>query len=240
MNLKKSLVPFVFLSMLAGCTGEKGREFYQNRIDRISEIEVILETETKLEGVENPYKKEGNGFVVGNYVLSRDHVTSGYFLNGEDLDRSLVAEETTSLDGQILYPVIERREDDVSIFDLSKTPELCKKYCNDLDFDDLMTEDELYLGMRVYFNASPKGINGFYKESHISKLRPEVYKGTRKEDSFMIQDKIISGTSGKPLCHNGRIVGVAHYGWNEMGGFGVMDNYIDTIKEYENRKNGED
>ena len=61
MDLKKSLVPFVFLSMLVGCTtGEKGREFYQKRIDRISGIEVILETKTKIkfEDVENSYKKK--------------------------------------------------------------------------------------------------------------------------------------------------------------------------------------
>ena len=233
--------------LLAACTQTQGREFYLDRINRASSIEVMLKTTTKVANEEEPksYKQEGNGFVVGHYLISRDHVTSRYSIPGWELtpygsrqaniplDRDSVLNEETFLDDLVLHSIYENKKDDVAIFDLSKTPELCKKYLN-----DLMTEDELYQGMRVYFSASPTGgnRNGYYKESHIVKLRDEEDVGFKGEDTFMIQETIIPGTSGKPLWYNNKIVGVAHYFWKQMSGWGFMDNYIQEIKKYESNR----
>ena len=237
---------FVLLAMTA-CAQTQGKDFYQDRINRASSIEVMLNTVTKVANEEpTNYEQEGNGFVVDHYVLSRDHVTSRYSVPkwqmtpygprqvSISLDRDSVLGEETFLDDLVLHSVYEDDENDVAVFDLSKQPELCEKYCNDLTLDDLMTEDELYQGMRVYFSASP-GVNrnGYYKESHIVKLRDEEDKGGPGEDSFMIQEIIIPGTSGKPLWHNDKIIGVAHYWWRQMSGWGFTDLYIKQIKKYE-------
>ena len=233
--------------LLASCAQTQDKEFYLDRINRASSIEVMLNTVTKVANEEpTTYEKTGNGFVVGEYIFSRDHVTSRYSVPkyrltpyGNErkdfpLDREAVLNEETFLDDLVLHSVYENDDDDVAIFDLSKQPELCEKYCNDLTLDDLMTEDELYQGMRVYFSASP-GVNrnGYYKESHIVKLRDEEDKGGPGEDSFMIQEIIIPGTSGKPLWHENKIIGVAHYFWRQMSGWGFTDLYIKQIKKYE-------
>ena len=225
---------------LLGCAGSRGRDFYTERINRISDIEVILNTETRFS--DNIFEAKGNGFVLGHYVLSRDHVTSKYDYQMATpygmrifpLDRKTMEEETTSIDGIVLHPVIERVEDDLAIFDLSKTPELCKKYCNDLTFDDLMTSDELYKGMDVYWVGNPMNRPGFYRESIISNLKDEADKGTPAENTFMLQDPVVPGTSGKPIWSGNKIVGVAHYVWQNMAGIGFMDPYLERIQAYEN------
>ena len=232
--------------LLAACNQVPGKDFYADRMDKISSIEVLLKTVTQVAGKEEPieHQKIGNGFVVGNYVFSRDHVTSKHYLNKLQSPYGVVKvefqnpvlSEQTFLDDLVLHSVYENIEDDVAIFDLSKQPELCEKYCNDLTLDDLMTSDELYQGMRVYYNASPGGKrSGYYKESHITKLRDEADIGTSAENSFMIQEIIIPGTSGKPLWSDSKIIGATHYVWNHMGGFGFMDKYIEEIEKYEKR-----
>ena len=62
--------------LLASCAQTQGREFYEDRINRASSIEVRLKTVTKVN--ESTYEQDGFGFVLGNYVFSRDHVTSRY------------------------------------------------------------------------------------------------------------------------------------------------------------------
>lgn len=247
--LSKTIRTAVILApLIGGCVGvpeERGREFYLDRINRASSIEVMLNTVTKVtEGEElATYEKEGSGFVVGNYVFSRDHITSRYYISTTQispfspprevkvpLDRDTVINEETFLDEKVLYSVYESDEDDVAIFDLSKQPELCEKYCNNRTLGDLMTEDELYQGMRVYWLGQ---VSGFYKESHITNLRDEEGKGTKYEDTFLTQERSIGGTSGKPLWHKDKIIGIASYLWKGMGGFGFMDNYIEVIEEYE-------
>jgi len=205
--------------------------------------EVALKTITKTpkEGGPRALENEGAGFVLGNYLLTRDHVTSTYSIDyqtsfvkvQEVIDRKNMVSELTFLDGVALVPIIERPEDDVAIFDLSKTPKLCEKYCNNLTLDDLMTEGELYQGMRVYWVGNPLNVNGFYRESHIAKIRGKEDRGTDKEDTFIMNNEIIPGTSGKPIWHADKIVGVVHFYWNGMGGAGFMDNYIKEIKKYE-------
>ena len=234
--------------LIASCTQVSDKEFYQDRINRASSIEVRLKTVTKVN--ESTYEQDGFGFVVGHYVFSRDHVTSRYSVPRLQmspygfqevkvpLDRDSISSEETSIDDLVLHSVYESNEDDVAVFDLSKQPELCKKYCNDLTLNDLMTEDELYQGMRVYFSASPTGGDRteYYKESHIVKLRDEVDKDSIAKDTFIIQEVIIPGTSGKPLWHKDKIIGVAHYFWKQMGGFGFTDNYIREINKYESKQ----
>lgn len=255
MNIKKDLLKIlkttVMLTPLLGCIGtmveERGRDFYAERINRDSSIEAMLITITILADEKSTtYEKNGSGFVIGHYIISRDHVTSQYSVlewrltpygskqTEIPLNRELVSDEQTFLDEKILYPVIERKEDDLAIFDLSKTPELCEKYCNDLTLDDLMTEDKLYQGMEVYWVGSPEGNRGFYKESHISKLRDENDEDSPVEDTFMIQYQVIKGTSGRPIWSGNKIAGVFHYVWNGMTGIGFMDPYITEIKKYEN------
>ncbi|KKL81461.1 hypothetical protein LCGC14_1994570, partial [marine sediment metagenome] len=230
--------------LLAACNQVPGKDFYADRMDKISSIEVLLKTVTQVAGKEEPieHQKIGNGFVVGNYVFSRDHVTSKHYLNKLQSPYGVVKvefqnpvlSEQTFLDDLVLHSVYESNEDDIAIFDLSKNKNLCNKYCNHLSLDDLMTEDELYQGMEVYWMGNPRGINDFYKESRISKLKDEKDEDTIYENTFMIQDPIIPGTSGKPLWHNDKIIGVAHYFWEDMSGWGFMSNYIEIIKEYEN------
>ena len=233
--------------LLASCVQTQGRDFYLDRINRASSIEVHLNTVTKVANEEpTTYEKKGNGFVFGHYVFSRNHVTSRYSIKewqftprglqevDVPLNRDSVLSEQTFLDDLVLHSVYESNEDDIAIFDLSKNKNLCNKYCNHLSLDDLMTEDELYQGMEVYWMGNPRGINDFYKESRISKLKDEKDEDTIYENTFMIQDPIIPGTSGKPLWHNDKIIGVAHYFWEDMSGWGFMSNYIEIIKEYEN------
>ena len=138
-----------------------------------------------------------------------------------------------------LYSVIQDKKSDVAIFDLSKTPKLCKKYCNNLSLDDLMTKNKLYPGMKVFWDGSPNLKNGFYRESQITTLGIRNLTNYKIKNSFLIQDKVISGTSGKPLWNDDdglKIVGAAKYAWNSFGGFGFMDSYIRAIKKYESSK----
>jgi len=224
---------------------ERDKAFYEQRIKRTSDIEVVLKTITSVTKGEDQtnYTSEGSGFVVGHYLFSRDHVTSKYSLGtmrtafgvvNLELDRDTMDNETTFLDGLALHSVYESREDDVAIFDLSKQDELCKRYCNDLTLDDLMKESELYIGMRVHWVGRPQGRDGYYRESHVTKLREEEKKGTIYQDTFVLNDPLIPGTSGKPIWGEDRIVGVAHYRWGGLAGLGFMDNYIREIERYEN------
>ena len=68
--------------LLAGYATDK--EFYQERIDRDSNIEVRLKTVTKVAMEEEPktFDQSGYGFVVGKYIYSREHVTSKASLSG--------------------------------------------------------------------------------------------------------------------------------------------------------------
>jgi len=251
-KISKSLGIATVLLALNGCAGtERDKDFYNERINRASNIEVLLKTVTKVSGEEEPgsYDQEGNGFVIGKYLFSRDHVTSRYKVPGVQvtefgirygnipLDRSTVISEQTFLDDIPLYPIIENQDSDVSIFDLSKDSELCKKYCNNLNLDNLIKEDEIYKGMRVHWKGSPQGRDGFYRESHVANLREEQDKGKWSYDTFMINDTIVKGTSGKPIWHKDKIIGISHYVWNQMGGIGFMDNYIKSIKKYEDGAN---
>ena len=240
----------LIVPLIAGCamTEERGKDFYDSRIESISKIEVTLRTVTKVSNAEEPqiYEQEGNGFVVGHYLISRDHVTSRYAVPGwqltpygprqakMSLNRKSILSELTYLDDIALHPVAENPKNDIAIFDLSKTPKLCEKYCNDLNLDIFMKGESLYRGMKVYWMGSPGGRIGFYRESQITKLRDEKDKGTNTEHSFMLQDHIIPGTSGKPIWSGNKIVGISHYVWKGLAGIGFMGPYLSRIKKYEN------
>ncbi len=236
----------LMVPLIAGCAmaEERGREFYDSRIERISKIEVILKTITKVPGGDETVSHEttGNAFIVGDYLLSRDHVTSKYSFGrmrtpfgiiDMPVDRDTMISEKTYLNGVELHPVIENKENDISIFDLRKTPKLCEKYCNDLTLDIFMKGESLYRGMKVYWMGSPQGRTGFYRESQIAKLRDEKDKDTNTEHSFMLQDSVIPGTSGKPIWSGDKIIGVAHYVWNGLAGIGFMGPYLERIEKYE-------
>ena len=240
--------------LLAACTQTQGRDFYADRIDKISDIEVVLNTYTKAinpnnENEPDSFEKPGYGFVVGNYVFTVDHVVSRYSTNyytpsfgriKVKLDR---IDEKTFIDDFQIHPVVEVRQKDMAIFDLRKTEELCEIYCNDLTLDDIATSDELYKGMEVFWMASPQLRGDFYRRSHISSIK-EV-KGYGDEDgmenfldnSFSLNIGFRKGTSGKPIWAeiDGRtkIVGVGHYQLEGLGYAKLMDEYIEEIKKYE-------
>ena len=247
-NLLKTLTTAAVLVPLLGAANaeERGRDFYADRIERASKIDVTLRTETRVASDDEPerHTHEGQGFVVGKYIFSKDHVTSRYHVPeyqftpmgprkiNVPLDRETVISEQTFLDGIALFPVIEDKENDVSIFDLSKTPELCKTYCNDLTKDDLLLKKDLYRGMRVFWVGNPQGNEGFYKEGFISSKNSPFQTNT-----FMIQQELVAGTSGKPIwteSENPKIIGAADHVFSSMGGWSYMDNYVQAIEEYEN------
>ena len=244
------------LASLLGCASlDRDKEFYKDRVQRILDTEVVLNTKTKAinpNDEEKPYSYEttGNGFVVGNYVFTAEHVVSRYSITyptpfgpyTEELDK---IEERTFIDDIQINPIIEDRKKDVAIFDLSKTPKLCKKYCNGLTLKDIVTSGELYNGMEVFWMASPDLRGDFYRSSHISSIR-EVKgyeeKGIKDflDNSFSINIAFRNGTSGKPLwSYEGdklKVVGVGHYNLDELGYAKLMDEYVEAIKKYEEAK----
>ena len=113
---------------------------------------------------------------------------------------------------------------------------------NDLNLEDLATSDELYLGMKVYWMASPQMRGDFYRSSHISSIK-EV-KGLEEEgvkefldNSFSLNIGFRSGTSGRPIWaeinNRTKIIGVGHYQLDQLGYAKLMDEYIEIIKDYE-------
>ena len=236
--------------LVATCTPLQGRDFYIDRIGEISNIEIVLNTETKAvnpsdEDEPNSYESKGNGFVVGNYVLTVDHVVSKYSTTfptpfgpyTKELDR---IEEKTFIDDLQIHPVVESRQKDLAIFDLTKTPELCERYCNDLTLENIATSEELYVGMKVYWMASQQLRVNFYRSTHIAPIR-EV-KGLEEDgikdfldNSFSLNVAFRSGTSGKPIWSGDKIVGVGHYQLDELGYSKLMDEYVEAIKKYESK-----
>ena len=253
-TLKKILLTTGVLASLLGCASQRNEEFYKDRVQRISDIEVVLNTKTKAvnsDDKDEPYsfENEGNGFVVGNYVFTADHVVSRHSVTyptpfgpaSYELNR---IEERTFIGDTRINPIIEDRKKDVAIFDLSKTPELCKKYCNELTLKDITTSGGLYNGMEVFWMASPNLRGNFYRSSHISSIR-EV-KGYDEEgakdfldNSFSLNHPFLTGTSGKPIWSSvkgkNKIIGVGHYRLNGLGYAKLMDEYVEAIKKYEER-----
>lgn len=223
------------------------KDFYRQRIERAQSLDLTLRTDTKIAYGEEPQTSTqiGGGFVIGKYIFSKDHVVSKQWINIPvmsqfglrtrriKLDRERVIEEMTFLDDIALYSVVEDKPRDIAIFDLSKTPKLCERYCNDFSLDDLLTENQLYKGMRVYWVGSPRDNPGFYRESHISILRRETDEDTEHQETYMINNHLIPGSSGKPIWHNDKIVGVADHYWQGLGGVTFMDEYIEEVKKYE-------
>ncbi len=238
--------------LLSACAQTQGRDFYADRISKISDIEVILNTYTKTinpNEKEEPFshEKKGSGFVVGNYVFTVDHVVSKHSITYPtpygpatyELDR---IDEKTFIDELQVHPVIEDRQKDIAIFDLRKTEELCEIYCNDLTLEDIASSEELYPGLKVYWMASPQLRGTFYRSSHVASIR-EVRdyneEGVEKflDNSFSLNIGFRSGTSGKPVWAeiNGKtkIVGVGHFQLDGLGFAKLMDEYIEIINEYE-------
>jgi len=234
------------------------KEFYSRRLEEISKIEVTLKTVTKAVDPKNPsepvsYDLTGRGFVVGKYIFTADHIASIYYTYSIQESTLILINrisESTFLDEIALAEVVNDPTNDIAIFDLSKTPELCKRYCNNLTLDDLMTSDKLYTGMRVFWNGNPLLKEGFYRESIISKIVKEVSSfpiGNNSsisiKNAFFTQDAVARGTSGSAIWHydghKNYIVGTAVIFWpllpfpHVFGGIKSMDDYITTIKKYE-------
>jgi len=248
--MKKTILPLVMASLIS-CTSPK--DFYKNRINETSKIEVSLETHLKERVGDEPVtsKSTGRGYVIGEYVFTADHITSEYMrrvnLFGNTFHSTIERiEEKTFLDNHYLHPVIEDKESDVAIFDLKKTPILCEKYCNKLSLDDLLTSEDLYQGMKIFWNAYPAEKDGFYRESIITGIgQVEDYSEIGLSDdylsnSFSINTFFVGGDSGNPIWaeKDGKnyVVGTAHYLLYGMGFVKLMDEYVDAIKEYEKKE----
>ena len=225
------------------------KEFYSRRQENISKIEIALKKVTKAVNPKNPnepisYESKGRGFVVGKYIFTADHIASMYYIYSEPESTFTLINriaETTFLDEIALAEVVNDRSKDIAIFDLSKTPELCKKYCNNLTLDDLMTSDRLYIGMRVFWNGNPGLQDNVYRESSISRFirKGDSFAGLGEEfkHSFLINEPVIRGDSGSAVWHydghKNYIIGVATFVWNGLGGIKFMDEYVEAVKKYE-------
>lgn len=256
MDLKPYVFALAFGSAIIGSATAKAEhlnkhnELYEARINATASIEVILKTVAKVEfGYSNELgikELKGDGFVVGNYVLTLDHVVSVYERDYSNIEVIEILDEKTHLDGTALHEVINDEEVDIGVFDLSKTPELCKKYCNDLTIDDLMTSDELKVGMMVYWNESPGNLQGIHRKSYISKKDENPLP-----TSFAVGTYIMPGTSGIPVWYydesttKQKIVGVVqylspdpqNYTYDVLGFAKYMDDFIEEIRKYEKEAN---
>lgn len=220
----------------------RDRNFYEKRVEEISKIEVDLETTLITDS--DTLKIEGRGFVVGDYILSLDHVTSRYDRNipgpfgylHQKVNRIL---EKTTIDGMVLEPIVEDSTTDVSIFYLRNNTKLKHKYSNNLSIDDLASSKELYTGMDVFWNGNPFGHPDRYNEGIVSKVQDDGPSPKFKK-SFYINQRVIPGTSGTPVWHfdgkRNKIIGVAQFSINHTNFSGIkyMDEYIEKIKEHQN------
>lgn len=254
MNLKPYAVALGILAS-ACATQIKPREFYQNRISDISATQIDLDTITIMPGVEEPisYTREGGRGELyktqkGCYGLTKDHVVSTYTIQERVftpygpqmmeflLDRDEVISEITYLDDIPLIEIVSRREDDIAVF---KLPTELEHYCNDLTLDNVLTKDQLYPGMRVFWNGQER-----YRESHIIKLlNPEDTKKVEDNldasvgDTFMINTNFINKSSGTYVQTeiDDKIyrIGLVTYNSRGLGGVAFMDPFIEVIKQFE-------
>ena len=259
-KMKKNLEAILGLALsVSACEGVpeenvSERKFYETRISDISKNLVALTT--SLDKYKDNGEKDGEtfswmgrGFVIGKKVFTLDHVVSKYTFEYrvpfggfmiERINRERIKEDTY-LEGIKLHPLIEDNERDVAVFDLSKTLELCEKYCNDLTLEEVVVRKEgIYPGMRVFWSGNPRNYGNFYNEAMVSRNYEDEIQDKSSQESFYINMWLIPGDSGTPIYTeiNGRnkIAGVAQRTWQGLGGIKFMDEFAKIIQERENEE----
>lgn len=237
----------VSLALLAGCASgydayKKHTERY-NEEQKASQLEMITNsmdivyahrTDTivpKDDKGPTTYEQEGTGFVVGKKYITLDHVTSKYevktvlgpgmtFYMG--INRNKI-KETTYIDGVALKSIVEDPKTDVAIFDLSKSPDLCKRICN----EGIETDTDIYIGMPIYWIGNPDMGGRTFRYGKISRLDiPPNAKKERYADGFGINTYTIAGSSGSPVFNTkGQLIGVIQALNNGIG-------YVKPIKDF--------
>ena len=220
------------------------RDFFVYRMNVISDPEIINKTHTKLinpEDEDEPviFDQSGYGEVFGCQYLSLAHVvnktkiTVPYFTpfgvrrRAELLDRSRVIEELTFIDDIALESIVEDSETDVAVFNL---PDELKHYCNDLTLDDLLPSSEVYVGMKVFWNGAPGGMNDVYRESIISQHFNINDEGGPYEHTYMLNAPVVPGSSAKYLWTlidgEYKIVGLIQGVYNGLGIVKSIDDFL--------------
>lgn len=243
MNLKPSIIA---LGLIAGDTSLTLKDFYTDKVNKISRTETVVTTEVKGKTGNNDYENKfrgkisvfGNYAITTNHVVSQDEVVLGV-ISGQTMTAKIENKvEVSKIDGQELAVVEKNVEKDYAVFDLKKTPELCERYCNTLDIKKSLRKKDIYQGMDIYFLASPAMQVGFYIESKIAKTNVKISKDEKEYNiDFLTDTFIVNGTSGTIVYHREKPLGMINYKWVGYGGGKTLDGIIDAIEKYED-KNG--
>ncbi len=237
MSFKGLIYAAMGFSLLANISCSQYELFnLRNEIGNVSSNKIMLETKTKykMAGYDNELenKLKGYGNVVGNFIITVDHVVSfnkfeeqTTFGTIEEYQIEKISEETT-FNGERLEEIVNDSELDIAVF---KLPENLKGKYQDIKMGD---SDKLEVLDKVCLIGNP----GLKEEIIKCDIIASKVIGVRETDignvyGFLTQILARTGDSGTPLVNEkGELIGLANAILNRYSVTNVVP--INKFKEY--------